>query len=242
MIILAHRGLWQTNKIKANSKILKTKQAKLSKQDLKQALENTEQIAGKNSAQAFENAFKQGFGVETDIRDFKGELVISHDIATQNSLKFKDFLSLYKSFKKDLPLALNIKADGLQAPLKEALKEFSIKNYFVFDMAVPDALLYVKAKFKAFSRQSEYEKEPSFYEKARGIWLDEFHSHFIDESLILAHLKADKKLCIVSPELHKRAFLKEWSEYKRVIEKHHLQGKIMLCTDYANLAQKFFNE
>lgn len=202
----------------------------------------------KNSLQAFEKAFRFHFGVETDIRDFNSKLVISHDIATQNCLSVEEFFALYKehSVNKDattaLPLALNIKADGLQNELLSLLQKYEIVNYFVFDMSVPDALCYLNKGFKAFSRLSEYEEEPSFYDEADGLWLDEFHSHFIDEALILGHLKQSKKLCIVSPELHQRAYEKEWQEYKNIIKKHKLSGKIMLCTDEPIKAQEFFNE
>jgi nucleoside-diphosphate-sugar epimerase len=34
----------------------------------------------KNTIQAFERSFEFGFGTETDIRDYKGELVISYDM------------------------------------------------------------------------------------------------------------------------------------------------------------------
>ncbi|HDG1702299.1 TPA: hypothetical protein PFE33_004667, partial [Kluyvera ascorbata] len=49
----------------------------------------------KNTQTAFERSFSLGFGTETDIRDFGGELVISHDIADQNCISFKKFISLY---------------------------------------------------------------------------------------------------------------------------------------------------
>ncbi|MDN2816508.1 hypothetical protein PAJ50_08790, partial [Campylobacter jejuni] len=84
----------------------------------------------------------------------------------------------------NLPLAVNIKADGRQIPLKKLIQKYKITNYFVFDMSVPDALLYIDLNFNVFTRQSEYEKEPSFSDKACGIWMDEFYSHWIDKNTI----------------------------------------------------------
>ena len=49
----------------------------------------------KNSITSLERSFGLGFGVETDIRDYKGELVISHEIATKSCLPVKDFLEIY---------------------------------------------------------------------------------------------------------------------------------------------------
>ena len=128
----------------------------------------------KNSLEAFKKSFKNDFGTETDIRDYKGELVISHDIADSNAMRVRDFFELYNQYDGRLPLALNIKADGLQAKLKELISEYNIANYFVFDMSVPDGLQYLKQNIQTFTRQSEYEKESSFYSEACGIWLDEF--------------------------------------------------------------------
>lgn len=194
----------------------------------------------KNSFSSFERSFKLGFGTETDIRDFKGELVISHDIAHAGCLKLEDFLKLYTSINPHLFLALNIKADGLQNPLKTLLEHYKIQNYFVFDMSVPDALVYLKTDIKSFTRQSEYEKEPSFYELACGIWLDEFHSHWINKSIIQEHLAKDKFVCIVSPDLHQREYLQSWQEYK-LIDKELKSDKLMLCTDHILEAREFFD-
>ena len=108
-------------------------------------------------------------------------------------------------------------------------------------MSVPDALSYINLKLKVFTRQSEYEKEPSFYEYASGVWLDEFYSHWIDEKLIKTHLNNGKLVCIVSPELHKRDYHKEWQEYKKISENLKAGDKLLLCTDYLDEAKEFFN-
>lgn len=195
----------------------------------------------KNTQVAFEHSFALGFGTETDVRDYQGKLVISHDIATKNSILLEEFLTLYKKYSANLPLALNIKADGLQENLKSELKYFDIENYFVFDMSVPDGLMYLKAGLKTFTRQSEYEKQPSFYEEASGVWLDEFHSHWIDLNVIKQHLQHGKRVCIVSPDLHKRDHLFEWQHYKDIITYLDYDvSNLMICTDYPEEARRFF--
>ena len=73
----------------------------------------------KNTRVAFQRSFELGFGTETDLRDFGGKLVISHDPPTADSLLFEDFLSLYQERGNGLPLALNVKSDGLQESAKE---------------------------------------------------------------------------------------------------------------------------
>ena len=193
----------------------------------------------KNQIIAFERSFSLGFGTETDIRDFKGELVISHDISDENCISAKEMLEIYNKYDKTLPLALNIKADGLQIKLKELLEEYKIENYFVFDMSVPDGLGYLKQNIKAFTRQSEYETIPSFYDESCGIWLDEFQGHWINKEVIQEHIKNNKQICIVSPDLHKREYQKEWQHYKEIEQELGINN-LMICTDYPEIAKEFF--
>ncbi len=196
----------------------------------------------KNTLHAFKQSFKNGFGVETDLRDMLEQIVISHNMANKDCVALDIFFALYKRFSGDYPLALNIKADGLQSVLKKNLENYDINNYFVFDMSIPDALLYLRAGFNVFTRQSEYEKQPSFYNEACGVWMDEFYEHWIDERIIQEHLENNKKVCIVSPELHKRDFKKEWQEYKEMSKKLKGGDNLMICTDYPLQAKEFFNE
>jgi hypothetical protein len=193
----------------------------------------------KNLPIAFERSFSLGFGTETDIRDYQSELVISHDIANGDCISLKEMFEIYNKYDNTLPLALNVKADGLQLKLKEHLEEYNISNYFVFDMSVPDGLGYLKHNINLFTRESEYEREPSFYNEACGIWLDEFHGHWITHEVIETYIKNNKQICIVSPDLHKRDYEKEWHHYKE-IEKELGFDNLMICTDYPQIAKKFF--
>lgn len=195
----------------------------------------------KNTITAFERSFTLGFGTETDIRDYKGDLVVSHDIPSETALSCDNFFQIYSSYKNPLPLALNIKADGLQLKLKELLQKYNIENYFVFDMSVPDGLAYLRLKLKVFTRHSEYEREPSCYDDAEGVWLDEFYSHWIDRETIIKHLNNNKKVCIVSPELHSREYKKVWVDY-RSIGNELKTNAIMLCTDFPEDARRYFYE
>ena len=191
----------------------------------------------KNTVTAMHRSFSLGFGTETDVRDYNGNLVISHDIADSSAISLTEFLEIYCGYDKNLFLALNIKSDGLQNKLQEILAKFQVNNYFVFDMSVPDGLKYLQQKIHSVTRQSEYEKEPSFYEDADGVWLDSFKSDWIENDLIRQHLKKGKKVCIVSPDLHKRNHLEIWQRYQTLRNENNL----FLCTDFPEEAQKFFN-
>lgn len=192
----------------------------------------------KNTTSSFQRSFKLGFGTETDVRDYNGNLVISHDIPTESSILIDDFFKIYKNYS-NTTLALNIKSDGLQSILINKLKEYNIQNYFVFDMSIPDSIGYINNQSKVFSRQSEYEKIPIFYEKVEGIWLDSFQYEWYDLNLILTHIEKGKKVAIVSSELHGRDQKSLWEFIKT--NKLDKQENIILCTDFPELASKYFN-
>jgi hypothetical protein len=193
----------------------------------------------KNTSLSFNRSFRLGFGTETDLRDFNGNLVISHDIPNENAILIDDFFKLYTSQSNSL-LALNIKSDGLQSILKNKLEEFSIQNYFVFDMSVPDTLGYINNGTRFFSRQSEYEMMPIFYDQADGIWLDSFNKEWFDLELIINHIKNGKKVAIVSSELHGRDQMGLWNFLKT--SNLYKEEKLILCSDFPELASNFFNK
>ncbi|EOV3213089.1 hypothetical protein ACOBC6_001801, partial [Campylobacter jejuni] len=60
--------------------------------------------------------------------------------------------------------------------------------------------------------------------------------------IIKKHIDNAKSVCIVSPELHKRDYKKEWQEYKQIEKELQVQDKLMICTDYPDEARRFFND
>jgi hypothetical protein len=195
----------------------------------------------KNSITSFRRALSLNFGIETDVRDYCDTLVISHDIPSGNEVKFDEFCNIYKLSNSNQILAINIKSDGLQRKIKESLINYNINNFFLFDMSIPDSIQTYKQQLPFFCRQSEYEQKPSLYNEASGVWIDEFKSHWITENTIKMHLENNKKICIVSPELHNREYEDVWLHY-RLIEKNLKIDSLMICTDYPKLAEEFFNE
>ncbi|HVO55168.1 MAG TPA: hypothetical protein VMT37_12230 [Solirubrobacterales bacterium] len=160
--------------------------------------------ADPNSRGAFEQGFGRGFGVETDVRDHCGELVISHDPPRGEQVGLDELLCAYAEHGSPGPLALNVKADGLGAMLAEALAERGVEDWFAFDMSVPDCAAYARDGLPYFTRHSEYEATPSLYEQSAGVWIDLFESEWLDQATLDAHLEAGKRVCVVSPELHRR--------------------------------------
>ncbi|AJJ19630.1 Uncharacterised protein [Yersinia intermedia] len=199
-----------------------------------------EDISDKNTKQAFTRSFKLGFGTETDIRDRNGSLVISHDMPRGNEMLVEDFFVLLED--KNLPLALNIKADGLCEILCSQVRVSNITNAFVFDMSVPDLRSYLRnGVVKVFTRLSEYEPVPAFFDDCDGVWLDCFESIWFNETDIINILKAKKIVCIVSPELHGRKNNYElWDLLKKIPSEDG--DNLILCTDLPQKALAYFEE
>lgn len=184
----------------------------------------------KNLPVAFERSFSKGFGTETDLRDLSLRLVVSHDMPAPGCLSASEMMEIHSRHNRALPLALNVKADGLQAPIAALLADFEVENYFLFDMSIPDALISLAHGLKCFTRQSEHEPDPAFYEEACGVWVDGFQGDWWHEATIRRHLEHGKKVCLVSPELHKRPGLPAWERIAAWEIRQH--PDFMLCTDF----------
>lgn len=192
----------------------------------------------KNTKEAFERAFELGFGVETDVRDYKGKLVISHDIPTSECMTFSSFLDLMPSQDVTPLLAINIKADGLPNKLALQLKG---KNFFCFDMSVPDLFAYTSINLPCFVRYSEFEPLSSLLSFASGVWLDRFSDNYFNEEIVHYLLEKNMKVAMVSPELHGFEYNQYWRTLRKLIaEFPSYQSLISLCTDYPLQAKEFF--
>jgi hypothetical protein len=194
----------------------------------------------KNTEEAFIRSFELGFGTETDLRDALGKLSISHDPPVGGELSFGGMLEIYSRFGKTLPLALNIKADGLQKATSLLLQRYSITEYFFFDMSIPDMLGYHKAGLRFFTRQSELEPAPCMAKESSGIWMDHFYSDWIKESDVAPYLELGKQVCLVSPDLHKRDHRTFWESLSTWDIRD--DDRLMLCTDLPELARELLGK
>lgn len=191
----------------------------------------------KNTLEAFERALQNGFGIETDFRDRNGELVISHDPATTDSIEANAFFDLCGEYPNTDPHAINIKSDGLQKLLATHLNDWTHDRYFVFDMSVPDSLGYLNQNMNTFTRVSEYETYQDFGGIATGVWLDGFNAEWYGVEQIIHYLSLGKSVAIVSPELHGRDHHALWAQIKSL---YTSKMSLMLCTDLPLEAKKYF--
>jgi hypothetical protein len=195
-------------------------------------------VEEQNTHSALSRAIALGCGIETDVRDCMGQLVISHDPCSSECALTLNEVFQIEGVRSQL-LALNIKSDGLAPLLKDVIEQARIADYFFFDMSVPQAVSYHKQGLKFFTRQSEFELQPSLYEQADGVWIDCFEKEWLDRGTLSGHFKKGKRVALVSPELHGRDPLAfwQWLKTQNVAERDDLA----LCTDRPEEAQAFFN-
>ncbi len=191
----------------------------------------------KNSRQAFVRSFELGFGTETDVRDCQGKLVISHDPPKGNELTLEEVLQL--AAPSHPLLAINVKSDGLAFAINALMKQYDYKNWFVFDMSIPDTRSQLLAGNPAFVRMSEVESNPAYLHQAAGIWFDAFDSDDWRIDSLKKLIAAGITTCIVSPELHQRNQLPFWDSLKKHGFSEH--SGLILCTDFPELASSYFS-
>lgn len=193
----------------------------------------------KNSLISIESALKNGWGIETDIRDYEGKLVISHNIATRNCFEAEEIFSYYAELHCSSTLALNVKADGIQELVMEQLSKYGIENYFLFDMSVPEMVVNAEKHLNYYTRHSDIEERCVLYENAKGVWVDCFDDYsWLKEEVIEEHLADGKEVCVVSPELHGQDYHPVWKILKE--SKVYQSSCFKLCTDIPDRAVEYF--
>jgi hypothetical protein len=204
--IIAHRGLWKTAPNFSG--------------------------AAMNSKQAVRSAFELGFGVEIDIRDSGGEVVVSHDPDFGNTApRLRDLLNVQARSKgtNGSILALNVKSDGLaQLNLRQILRDQGA-NYFLFDSSFPESIILRREGLRVAARVSDLEDLRPSEGASEMLWADDFEGDqpaFVER----VHQLLDRgfKVCAVSPELHGRDNTFTW---KCFIERFAQEERLLICTD-----------
>lgn len=189
-----------------------------------------------NKRIAFERSFDKNLGTETDLRDICGRIVISHDMPNGDEMSFSDLMEIMNG--RNLPLALNIKADGMIDEIIRILSFYNHTNYFTFDMSIPDMVVQINKGASVFTGCSDILPRPALLEKATGIWLDSFYSDWFEENTVSEFLAQGKKVCVVSSDLHKRDVRSQWEKIKMF--SCFSNKNLMLCTNEPEAAKKYF--
>jgi glycerophosphoryl diester phosphodiesterase len=199
-------------------------------------------LSDRNSISALKLALDQGFGLETDVRDLNGRVVISHDppLEGEHPADLAWLLGRVVSSGSTGRIALNVKSDGLRSAISELVHLNQIKRdqLFVFDMSVPDLVSYLGSPISLYTRISEYEKDLPFVNKILGVWVDNFTGVFPQVQQAHQLMNRGLRATIVSPELHNRDHLPLWKEI--LSSGIHHNKLFELCTDLPKEAASYF--
>lgn len=140
-------------------------------------------------------------GIEFDIRDTGGEIVVQHDPFLGGQL-FTDFLKFCPSNKFYI---VNVKSEGIERRAIADLEAHGITQFFLLDCSIPMMIRLGKEGERRLAvRFSEYESLATVEATApfvSWVWVDVFTqlplTSFVEKFLRQRGLK----LCLVSPEL-----------------------------------------
>lgn len=184
-----------------------------------------------NTLAAFARAFDAGLGVELDVRDHCGKLVVSHDpVADEFALPLEFETVLAELGDRSSTLAVNVKSCGL-APWFARIKP-KPKNWFFFDVPVPEMTQYIRLGVPYYVRWSPQESPPvgQLLNSATGVWCDHgdcFRGTTLSPNVITA---------FVSPEVHGRETARPW--FWAALAATGMDFAI--CTDKVTEATEFF--
>jgi hypothetical protein len=193
-----------------------------------------------NSIAAFAASQKAGFGVETDLRIYRGDLYLSHDpIESSKGLVTLNSLLALWSKTPQLPLFLNIKEDGLLPMLHEKKVLLDRLEVVFFDMSIPELVQYSKvfSKNQLATRVSEFEEHPAAQDLCSWLWVDGFFRDYDPVKLQKLLGNQQFKIAVVSSELHQRSPQPHWNSLKQLSKKTH--PEFTLCTDFPNKASRY---
>jgi len=147
------------------------------------------------------NVFGTADGIEFDIRDTGGDIVVQHDPFLGGQL-FSDFLKFCPSNKFYI---VNVKSEGIEQRAIADLEAHGITQFFLLDCSIPMMVNLGKMGERRLAvRFSEYESLATVEAMApfvSWVWIDVFTqlplTSFVETFLRHRGLK----LCLVSPEL-----------------------------------------
>lgn len=186
-----------------------------------------------NSRQSIEAARLYGYGVETDFRSKSHSLVISHDPYGDSNPLAVDSVDF-----AEIPVALNVKEDGLLTKYEAFIIKYPNKFTFLFDGSIPEMVKIKEKKLPHGLRLSEYEKDLPW--DSQFLWIDGFYSNWWIESPEILNLVEKHFVIFVSPEIHGREIERAWEFFHFLYSKGI--AKFGICSDLPKKLKAVFDE
>ena len=161
-------------------------------------------IAHRRNTAADLRATPRGYGVEMDVRSYGDHLIVQHE-PMQPGETFDEWLTAYAHGT----LIVNVKEEGLEDRVRDALGRRGITDYFFLDQSFPFLVkTALGGERRTAVRVSEFESIETALALAGAVdwvWVDCFSRFPLDRAAWRRLEDAGFRLCLVSPELVGRA-------------------------------------
>ena len=143
-----------------------------------------------------------GYGVEVDLRDYDGQIVVQHD-PWKNGEAFQRYMEHFRHRF----IVLNVKCEGIEEEVLRIVKTRKVEDFFFLDLSFPALVKLVRRGERRiavrFSEHEPIEGCLAVAGKVDWIWVD----CFTDFPPVLSQRErvlSEFRTCLVAPELQGR--------------------------------------
>ena len=181
-----------------------------------------------NSVESIPYYKKLGIGIELDLRYNNNQVYISHDPTNEGKL-FEEVCK--QCDKSEIRMALHIKEKEVINPVIKILKEYSIKNYFLFDT---ENFEYNNLIDKTKIADYVVKKDQNIMGEI--LWCDEIQNKWYSKEIIKNLHQKNKLIYVMSLEVMKKCDNESiYLEWDRLIN----LGVDGICTKYPEKLMRF---
>jgi len=159
-------------------------------------------------------------GIEFDIRDSNGHIIVQHDPFLDGQL-LTDFVKYCPSDKFYI---VNVKSEGIEQDAINILESHNISTFFLLDCSIPSIIkLKNKGERRTCVRFSEYESLDTIQlmkDVVTWVWIDVFTKMPLNKDIYTILKSYNLKLCLVSPELQNQP--EKITHYKQYLEDNNI--------------------
>lgn len=173
------------------------------------------------------------YGVEIDLRSKNGEIILSHEPFSEESVRFSDWLEFYHH----KTLVLNIKEEGLEHKALEVVNLFEVQEFFFLDQSFPFMMKsLVNGESRVAIRFSDQESFDTIFKisnlellNPEWVWIDSFSGDWSHLSYLAKIKSLGFKVCLASPELHGRNIDLELRDIRGFLKSYQFDA---VCTKW----------
>jgi hypothetical protein len=181
------------------------------------------------------DTFARADGIEFDLRSSGSDILVVHDPGEEGQ-NFNEFIKFLHPEKLYI---VNIKTEGIEERVLQALQLAGIHNFFLLDCSIPMMVRLGKRGEKRLAcRYSEYESLDSVVRMApfvSWVWIDCFNNLPITRHAAYHMRNAGLKLCLVSPELQGHSVPATIEAYRKQLHDDGIQVDAV-CSKLPNRA------